>query len=242
MLIIGLDAATQPERFGYAVAEKSPQRVRILNAGVLKSHSSADALSVVIAPRLKRATRALVAIDAPLGWPASAGPALVGHSAGEQVKLHPDRLFHRITDEFVQSKIKKRPLEVGASLIARAAYAALSALQRLREETRLPLPLVWAPSFDGIGVIEVYPGASLKVWGIEHDGYKKDPHIRHRISKQLSGRASGIVELAIDPVDAFDAALCVIAGADFLDGRVWLPEDAMSTRKEGWIWFRKNDE
>ena len=118
----------------------------------------------------------------------------------------------------------------------------LFVLRRLREETGLPLPLVWAPSFDGIGVIEVYPGASLRAWSIQHDGYKEDSQIRRKIAKQLSSRASGVLELTIDSVDAFDAALCVIAGADFLDGRAWLPEDEKSARKEGWIWFRKSDE
>jgi predicted nuclease with RNAse H fold len=242
MLIIGLDAATKPERFGYAIAEKSSSIVRVLETGVLKSKRSADALSDTVAARLRGADRALVAIDAPLGWPAAAGSALQGHTAGGPMTIAPDKLFHRVTDEFVRSKTQKRPLEVGANLIARAAHAALSALERLREETGLPLPLVWAPEFTGSGVIEVYPGASLISWGIPQDGYKKDAEIRRRIANRLETRTSGLSQGVVGPVDAFDAALCTVAAADFLDGNAWMPDDIVAARKEGWIWFKRNDE
>jgi predicted nuclease with RNAse H fold len=239
MLIVGLDAATEPERFGYAIAEKSSSLVRVLDAGVLRSKRSVDALSDIVAPRLQSADKALVAIDAPLGWPAGAGETFVGHAAGLPIAIVPDRLFHRVTDEFVQSKTHKRPLEVGANLIARAAHAALSTLQRLREETRLQLPLVWTPEFHGVGVIEVYPGASLISWGVAQDGYKKDAAIRQRIAKELRARVTGLSERAIEPVDAFDAVLCAVAAADFLDGNAWMPEDIVAARKEGWIWFTR---
>jgi len=242
MLIVGLDAATEPKRFGYAIAEKSSSYVRVLDAGVLRSKHSENILSDVIAPKLQSADKALIAIDAPLGWPAGAGNALQGHVAGAPLRVAPDQLFHRVTDEFVRSKTRKRPLEVGADRIARAAHAALNALHRLREETRLPLPLVWTPHFHGIGVIEVYPAASLISWGIAQDGYKKDGRIRQSIAKDLKARVEGLLEHAIEPVDAFDAVLCTLAAADFLDGNAWMPEDIVAARKEGWIWFRRNDE
>ena len=40
--------------------------------------------------------------------------------------------------------------------------------------------------------------------------------------------------------DVLDAAVCVLAGADFLAGRALGPE-AMSARirREGWIWIRR---
>lgn len=39
---------------------------------------------------------------------------------------------------------------------------------------------------------------------------------------------------AVD-VDVLDAALCVVAGADFLAGNVAAPPDPERARKEGWI-------
>jgi len=39
--------------------------------------------------------------------------------------------------------------------------------------------------------------------------------------------------------DALDAAICVLAGADFLRGEAAEPPDIETARKEGWIWFRK---
>lgn len=241
MLIIGLDAATEPELFGYAIAEKSSRYVRVLDAGVLRSKRSVDALSDIVAPSLRSADRALVAIDAPLGWPACAGEAFHGHAAGAPMTIAPDHLFHRATDEFVRSKTRKRPLEVGADRIARTAHAALSALQMLREKTGLQLPLVWTPAFNGVGAIEVYPAASLISWEIAEGAYKKDATIRRRIAQRLKKRASGVSERAIDPDDAFDAALCTIAAADFLDGDSWMPNDMSAARKEGWIWFKRRE-
>lgn len=165
MLIVGLDAATEPRKFGYAIGRLSDRSVQIVDAGTLRSAGTRDALVEVIAPQLREARRALVAIDAPLGWPAGAGAVLARHAAGERVELVPDKLFHRAADQFVQSKLRKRPLEVGASLIARAAHSALSRLHELRSATGLAIPLAWTPEFQGAAAIEVYPGASLKAWG-----------------------------------------------------------------------------
>jgi len=215
MLIVGLDAATDPRKFGYAIGRLSGRTVRIVEAGTLQSAKKRDALVEAIAPRLRKASRALVAIDAPLGWPAGAGAAFTRHTAGQRIELAPDKLFHRATDQFVQARLRKRPLEVGASLIARAAHSALRTLQELRQATDLDIPLAWDPGFQGVAAIEVYPGASLIAWGQRLDGYKKSADLRRRIALALKSRASGIVDCAIDSSDAFDAALCVLAGVDF---------------------------
>ncbi len=75
----------------------------------------------------------LLALDAPLGWPAALGVALAGHRAGGPLEHTPNRLFRRRTDDWVRSRFGKRPLEVGADLIARTAHAALALLEGLRQ-------------------------------------------------------------------------------------------------------------
>ena len=40
---------------------------------------------------------------------------------------------------------------------------------------------------------------------------------------------------------AIDAAVCVLAGADFLRGEVYEPRDLLLARKEGWIWVREGE-
>jgi len=39
--------------------------------------------------------------------------------------------------------------------------------------------------------------------------------------------------------DALDAALCVLAGVDFLRGEVLEPIEIPVVKREGWIWVRK---
>ena len=241
MLIVGLDAATKWRKFGYALGRVSQGVVEVFSAGTLQSESSKDELSRIIVPELQNASRALVAIDAPLGWPAAAGATFAQHSAGQGIGVDKDGLFHRATDDFVRSKIGKRPLEVGANLIARTAHSALSVLHALREKTGLAIPLAWTPTFEGVAAIEVYPAASLKAWGCAHAKYSDNPNARRQIAAKLRGRIKGIEKRAIDPADAFDAALCLLAALDFLEGEAWSPEDSKRAMKEGWIWMRRSN-
>jgi hypothetical protein len=39
--------------------------------------------------------------------------------------------------------------------------------------------------------------------------------------------------------DALDAAICVLAGLDFLRGEVYKPKDFPLAKEEGWIWVRE---
>jgi hypothetical protein len=80
------------------------------------------------------AAAALIAIDAPLGWPAGAGEAFTAHRAGDSIPIEADALFRRETDRFVYRLLGQTPLEVGADKIARTALAALSFLGDLRTQ------------------------------------------------------------------------------------------------------------
>jgi predicted nuclease with RNAse H fold len=216
--------------------------VHVLDAGTLSSAACNDALSDRVVPELKKASRALIAIDAPLGWPAAMSVTLVDHQAGGRIGIEPDRLFHRATDDFVSSRLGKRPLEVGANLIARTAHSALRVLAKLREQTEHAIPLTWDPAIEGIAAIEVYPAASLIAWGCALAKYKEDARAREDIAQRLAARIAGIAERALDPVDAFDACLCLLAAQDFLEGMAWPPEDRERAIKEGWIWVRRMGE
>lgn len=239
-LIVGLDAATQPNKFGYALGRVSAGLLQVVRAGTLKDVRCSDALSTIIVPELEKASRALVAIDAPLGWPAPMGAALATHSAGDVIDVQRDNLFHRVTDDFIRSKTNKPPLEVGASFIARAAHAALDVLAVLREKTRLPIPLAWTPDFQGVAVIEVYPYATLSAWDCALFNYKKDSSVRRVIGERLLPRMLFEVSHALESPDAFDACLCLLAAQDFLEGNSWPPENYEKALKEGWIWKRRS--
>ena len=197
--------------------------------------------ATIVASWLEGTPGALLAIDAPLGWPKQLGPSLVGHEAGGALTPKADVLFHRETDDAIERELKKRPLEVGANLIARTAHAALSFLEELRRLTGLTVPLAWdreerAP----VSAIEVYPAATLRAHGIEAGEYKKASQIagRQGILERLGAHVAlpSDMRLLEASADALDAVVCVVAGADFLEGRAVSPTDRASARKEGWIW------
>ncbi len=187
----------------------------------------------------------LIAVDAPLGWPVPLSEALQSHEAGQAIKTSANCMFRRRTDAIVQCTIQKRPLEVGANLIARTAHAALVSLDKLREDLGKPVPLAWTPSARGPAAIEVYPAATLKAYGIPSTGYKKPENRAERCEIICDLRRLPCMNLPecftselVGNADTLDAAVCVLAADDFIAERAARPADERLARREGWIWVR----
>jgi predicted nuclease with RNAse H fold len=243
MLLVGLDAASRLEKFGFAIGAPAEGQVGPVEAGTLVTKGEpADALQRIIIPKLRDAGRALVAIDAPLGWPAPFCESLASHWAGERIKAEKSAVFSRATDRYVKQRIGKNPLEVAADKIARAAHTALEVLAQLREGTGRPIPLAWSADFQGCAVIEVYPAATLMARGLRSSGYKKADalakSVRRDIAQALRGELPALHGLVDASPDEFDAALCLLAAKDFLEAKALPPEDVALARREGWIWVR----
>jgi hypothetical protein len=58
----------------------------------------------------------LIAIDAPLGWPKPLAETLIKHRAGMPIETPANAMFRRNTDLFIQTRLGKRPLDVGADV------------------------------------------------------------------------------------------------------------------------------
>ncbi len=237
--LVGLDAASDRRRFGWAVAENEGTGTRLLAQGLLGKPGSAwpsplrDALS--------DPGGVLLAVDAPLGWPRRMGATLAAHRAGEPVAVPKNELFRRVTDDVVRRTLRKQPLEIGADLIARAAMEALAVLAELRRDFAKPLPLAWSPAAARDAVIEVYPGATLTAHGVARSQYK-DPTTagaRDPMIEAFAPRLAGLRDRIAEPSDVFDACLCIVCALDFLDGRCAPPDDSQrpAAQTEGWIWF-----
>lgn len=238
MLIVGLDAAADLANFGYAVVREDGNVLRLIDSGCLGRESHLDS---TIGRHLRSETRALVSVDAPLGWPSPLGNALSKHSAGQELPVPANQLFRRSTDLHIKSLTKKQPLDIGADRIARAAWSALNVLGALRRLLGEALPMVWEPDFEArVGVIEVYPGATLAGWGLRSDSYKQDDQVdaRRSIAGFFGGRAPWLSDLVQGKVDVFDAGLCTIAASDFLTGLAGGPPDRALAELESWIWVR----
>jgi predicted RNase H-like nuclease len=239
--LIGVDCATVSSKVGLALASMEDSRPRVLKTTTGHRIKSIDGLASFIASWIPEAGPTLLALDAPLGWPTRLGETLVHHSAGMPLSTEADQLFSRYTDHFVHTKIGKKPLEVGANLIARTAHAALDLLQKLRKLTGQPIPLAWNRHIkEGLSAIEVYPAATLLAHKIIKPRYKKEEQ-----GKKHQDIFNGLAERLVLPeytalltsnADALDAVVCVLAAADFLSGKTFAPLDKKLAQKEGWIW------
>ncbi len=239
--IIGIDAATQPKKIGLARGHLEHGDLIITDV-VLGS----EVESVVeTTASWTGDSSTLLAIDAPLGWPAPLGRGLHGHRAGQVLDGEGHDLFRRVTDRFVHQRLGKLPLEVGADRIARTAHAALRLLGEVRSRAGLEIPLAWSPDVAGVAAVEVYPAATLLSRRATATGYKGDGESARDYRQTILSALRSDWTLQVDPDllagsdDRLDAAVCVLAGADFLRGQSVAPDSAQreAAEVEGWIWF-----
>ena len=235
--VVGIDCAVDPRNVGLALGRWTGTGLSILELA-----SGRDGVDDTIL-RWLGGRPAVLAFDAPLGWPTALGTELSAHCAGKPVAAPPNEFFRRDTDRFVKELIGKQPLDVGADRIARTAHAALSLLAAVREGSGQSLPLLWdAESAGSGGALEVYPAATLTAHGLPSSGYKKasDRAVREEIVAGLGTRCDLAVasEPMLENADVLDAAVCLLAAADFLSGSSHSPPDPARAKKEGWIWVR----
>ena len=242
--IVGVDCATKPARLG--LARGLLRHDGRLSVSRVTPGSAGDSPASTIACWINGCEHFVIAMDAPLGWPAALAGALLEHRVTQPIPHEADDLFHRATDDYVYRKLKmkRRPLEVGANLIARTAKSALSLLQEVREKSIRPIPSVWTPGEES-GVIEVYPAATLLSRDICTTGYTKPvaedkrKRILERLREEIDTETvpSGKVERITKTADLLDGVVCVLAGADFVRGAAYPPKDLVKAEREGWIWF-----
>jgi predicted RNase H-like nuclease len=241
LLLIGLDCATDDRKVGLARGSLAANGVVVDEALVCgKEHSAAERIARWIQDSRNRA---LIAIDAPLGWPIELGRSLISHQAGDEIMVAPNEMFRRATDRFIQKRVGKTPLDVGADRIARTAHAALRILGELRRLLSQPIPLAWSSELSAeLSAIEVYPAATLMSRGVRSFGYKKPTNVieRREIVHALSHEmiVTGSLSDVEQNADALDAAVCVLAAADFCQGYAVPPDDRQAVASEGWIWTR----
>ena len=116
--IIGIDCATVSNKVGLALASMDGSRPRILETTTGRRGQSIDELASFIASWIPKTGLTLLALDAPLGWPADFGRTLAEHEAGAPLGLAANRIFRRETDRFVKQAVGKQPLDVGSNWIA----------------------------------------------------------------------------------------------------------------------------
>jgi hypothetical protein len=109
-----------------------------------------------------------------------------------------------------------------------------------------PIPLAWEPNFpSGVQAIEVYPSATLLAHGVATRGYRVAGAGNAARPPVLAALAAHFQitphePALLDNAHLLDAAVCVLAGLDFIRGEAMRPEDKALAEQEGWVWCRKN--
>jgi len=248
MTVVGIDCATVNQKTGLAFATYTRGTVTIEECFIAKPKIH---VAVQIQTRLSNTPSVLLALDAPLGWPAALGTHLSEHFAGKAISLGSDNLFRRRTDEVIRDRLRKAPLEVGANFIARTAVSALRLLAELSELTAADIPLAWGPSQQNrISAIEVYPAGTLRAYqrigfvrGVGTVVQRKKALLR-QLERKGRLRFRPALTRAARNEHVLDSVVCCVAALDFLEGYAISPtlqEDKDKATKEGWIWVRNPD-
>ena len=234
MLTAGVDLAAEPKGTALALVEWSSGIATVVDLQLGVS----DEPIVKIASQVDK-----LGIDCALGWPMEfvnfvaqqAHPTLASHDFDGGMVWRRS-LAYRETDRHVREVTGRWPLSVSTDRLGLTAMRCAGLLTRLSAS---------GVEIDRSGsglVTEVYPGASLRLWGFNTSGYRSSEDLRATLLNSLTAQATWLElgeyeELMISSCDAFDAVIAAIVARASAVGRTLPPnEDQVSTaRVEGWV-------
>jgi predicted nuclease with RNAse H fold len=234
VITAGIDLAAEPKGTALALIDWSDRSGKLVDLKVGVADS-------VIVEDVSNAGK--IGIDCALGWPMEFVDFVSNHNdpnaKSHQVEGGMDwrrRLSYRETDRAVRAKTGRWPLSVSTDRLGLTAMRCAGLLGRL-EKTGIQIDR------SGAGVVaEVYPGATLRVWGFDTTGYRKSVDERKRLLGQILEQAnwldtSSFESLMLESCDAFDAVIAALASrAAFLGLSEPPTQSQMSqARIEGWI-------
>ena len=238
MKTLGVDLAAATKKTGVAVIEWSDDRATLV-------HLALDVDDQEIVDLF--ATCDMTGVDCPVGWPDALIPFLTGHQNFDAVPvLKHDGiagrrlLAYRDTDRYCTAQTGLIPLSVSADRLAHPAMrcaviqAKIGALHgpQLRDGSER--------------LAEVYPAASLKIWGLNGRGYKgRGVPETERLGLLLAALEEQAPWLDLganrDRItasdDLFDAVIASLTARAVARRRTLLPDaaQAQAARSEGWI-------
>lgn len=234
MVTVGVDLAAEAKGTALAVVSWSGGAAALEDLAVGVADGPIVAASVGAAK---------VGIDCALGWPDAFVRFVVTHAAGDVADPAADggidwrrTLAYRETDRRVRAVTGRWPLSVSTDRLGLTAMRCAGLVDRLRD-AGLDVDR------SGVGrIAEVYPGGSLRLWGIRVDGYRTDTARRSEALDALVDAAPWLDLGAFRPVllgstDAFDALVAALAARAAATGRADTPtpEHADVARREGWV-------
>lgn len=228
MLTLGIDLASAAANTAYCTLEWDSDRATVAelatgasDATLLAAHRCADAIG----------------IDCPFGWPEAFRRLVAGQPPDAPWSTdRRDELRYRLTDHHVRRTVGRWPLSVSSDLIAVPAMRCQLLLHAMGVTDRSGDGRVW----------EVYPAASLRIWGFRPIGYKRRAgravlkklaaSLRYRISWLRLPDPSHAALLA-ECDDALDALVASLTAAAAKLGLTERPDSEAReiAAREGWI-------
>ena len=236
MLISGVDLAAEPKGTAVATIDWSAERAELIS---LQPGVDDQQIMDECAYSVK------VGIDCALGWPVDFIDFLNRHSnlgalesaqafdGGSDLRRN---LAHRETDRHVREVTGRWPLSVSTDRLGMTAIRCAGLLSKW-QAAGTPVDR------SGLGkIVEIYPGASLGIWGFDRAGYRSSESIRARLIAELHSQAPWLalgahVPLMIESCDAFDAVIAALAARSAQLGRYEAPTETQleRARVEGWV-------
>jgi predicted nuclease with RNAse H fold len=234
MLIAGVDLAAEPKGTALALIDWSEGAANLV-------HLQLGATDEHIIDASKETHK--IGIDCALGWPIEFVQFVVEHSQPTPSTNPIDggidwrrRMAYRETDRQVREITGRWPLSVSTDRLGLTAMRCAGLLSKMQQGGL-------EVDRSGAGrVVEIYPGASLRLWGFETAGYRASPDRRAELLAELQGQApwfalANFAELMIESCDAFDAVIAAFAARSAALGHYQKPTQAQlpGAQIEGWI-------
>ncbi|MET1053558.1 MAG: DUF429 domain-containing protein [Mycetocola sp.] len=182
-------------------------------------------------------------IDCALGWPDEFVDFVSAHARGAEDAPLVDggmdwrrTLAYRETDREVRRLTGRWPLSVSTDRLGLTAMRCAGLLARI-QQAGVPVD-----RSGGGRVVEVYPGATLRLWGFPTTGYRTDQESRSVLVRSIGEQAPWLDladhgELMIRSADALDAVVAALAARNAAIGGYATPPPSVleRARREGWI-------
>jgi len=234
MLVAGIDLAAEPKGTALALIEWNNKKAKLqeLLLGV-------DDAEIVEAA--KGANK--IGIDCAFGWPVEFFEFLTQHMNPSQTLKGIDgaiewrrTLSFRETDREVRKITGRWPLSVSTDRLGLTAMRNAGLLARFQEA---------GVNVDRSGegtTCEVYPGATLRLWGFDTAGYRTEDNKRAKLVENLMAQApwldlSSFEDQMLQSTDCFDAVIAALAARAVALGAYSKPatEQIAKAKVEGWI-------
>lgn len=226
MKLVGIDFATDPRGCGICILED--------NTVVHVGHGSTSVEHPLwLVDHCAGAT--VVAVDVPFGWPIAFAKALSGYHMGDALDLPREQYRLRTTDLWIRESVPPlQPLSVSTDKLGSTAIVGTNLLHALSNEGFHLSPRSAAPA----AVVEVYPAASLRVWGLPHRNIEAPAVLETLRGAFGLSIGNSHQQALLRSRHCLDALISALTAKEYADGNTSLPPENISDetlRTEGWI-------